>query len=77
MGLMSIVYRDNNLIYLHCMGREEWFKFDLENLFTKFVGGNSLNMENTHPLRVLINTGMFSFVFVVPVLYLYSFYFPL
>ena len=51
------------------MGREEWFKFDLENLFAKFVGGTSLNMENTHPFRVLINTAIFSFVFVVPVLY--------
>ena len=75
MGLMSIVYRDNNLIFLLCMGREEWFKFDLENLFTQFVGGTSLNMENAHPFRVLLNTATFSFVFVVPVLYYKIFHF--
>ena len=68
-GCMSIVYRDNGHVFLLCMGSEEGFKFNMENMSHKFVGGAGYNMELSHPFRVLLNVAIFSFVIVVPLLY--------
>ena len=69
LGIYSAFYGSNTLIWLLCMGREESFKFDFENIFRNYAGGSGLNMMFSHPLRILINLVLYFFIFGVPILY--------
>ena len=69
MGIISFFYRENTLLYLLCMGREEWFKFDLQNIPRHIPSGVGLNMALYHPYRMLQNINLSLFIFVVPLLY--------
>ena len=68
-GLCSAFYRENALIYLLCMGREEQFKFDISsNFFHELPNGFTLNLDGTHPLA-MVYISAFSFIFITPVVY--------
>ena len=69
LGIYSAFYGPNTHIWLLCMGREEIFKFDFENIFRNYAGGSGFNMKLHHPLRILANLVMFVFIFGVPILY--------
>ena len=68
-GLVSILYRDSNHLFLLCMGREEVFKHNLADFTKEFVGGASLKMGIIHPYRLLVNILSLSFIVLVPIIY--------
>ena len=68
-GLATVYHRETTRMYLDCMGRSEWFLFDLENPFLPFIGGSGINVKLLHPFRLSVNSVAFAFVLVVPVLY--------
>ena len=69
MGLISGIYKENSLMFLLCMGKEERFRFDFKETIRPFPKGASMNLEYMHPYRVLLNSAIFSFNIIVPVLY--------
>ena len=69
LGVISLACRDSLSIFLFCMGREENFKFDMENFAQQPVGGNGIRLSFFHPFRLIVNTAAFAFIFVVPILY--------
>ena len=68
-GLATVYQRETTTMYLDCMGRSEWFMFDLQNPFLPFIGGSGINVKLFHPFRLSVNSVAFAFVLVVPVLY--------
>ena len=68
-GILSFYYRNNTHIFLLCMGREEWFAYDLNNMSHKLVGATGLNLEHTHPWRILMCVALLGFNILVPMLY--------
>ena len=71
LGVISLFYRESINIFLLCMGKEERFRFETENLAKQFQGGSLSGIKLTffHPFRLSVNTAAFSFIFVVPILY--------
>ena len=68
-GVASFAYSDSIRIFLMCMGKEERFKFNMENIIEKRLGGVGIQLEFFHPFRLSFNIAIFSFAFVVPILY--------
>ena len=62
-------------MFLDCMGRGEWFLFDLENPFLPFDGGVAIKLGFFNPFRLSTNIVAFAFIFVVPVFYFKIFLF--
>ena len=68
-GLSSVIYRENTRMYLRCMGKSEWFVFDLQNPFLLFVGGAGIKLKFLNPFRLSVNIVLYAFILVVPILY--------
>ena len=69
LGVISLFYKESINIFLLCMGKEERFKFDVENFDQRFPGGSGIKLTFFHPFRLCVNLAVFSFIFVVPILY--------
>ena len=69
LGVISLVYRESIRIFLLCMGKEERFRFDIENFARQFQGGIEIKLPFFHPFRLSVNMAVFSHIFVVPILY--------
>ena len=68
-GSISVFYGNNSHILLLCMGREESFKYDFNNIFLAYDGGVAFNMRIIHPFRLSFNILLFIYVIIVPFLY--------
>ena len=68
-GLTSLIYRENMRMFLECMGKSEWFILDLQNPFLTIVGGSAIKLNFFNPFRLSVNTVVFAFFVVVPILY--------
>ena len=75
MGLATIPHRDSMRMYLDCMGRSEWFLLNLANIFSPSVGGTGIRLGFFNPFRLIANINIFSFILLVPCLYLRIFIF--
>ena len=75
LGVISLVYRESIIVFLLCMGKEEMFRFDLENFFQQSMGRMGIKLTFFHPFRLSVNMIIFSFIFVVPILYNWIFKF--
>ena len=51
------------------MGRQEKFIIDLENIFEPIVRGIETTLPFYNPFRLSLHLSVFSFFFIVPVLY--------
>ena len=77
---MSLVYAGNMHRYLVCMGREEIFLYDLEDLLAD-VGipvwdyGRAISLPLYHPYRLVMNVVFLSFILVVPFSYIAIYWF--
>ena len=69
LGVISLVYRESIRIFLLCMGKEERFRFDIENFAQQFQGGSEIKLPFFHPFRLSYNMAIFSNIFVVPFFY--------
>ena len=67
--LLSFIYRDYNYNFLFCMGKMEWFYFDLKNPFSPPVGGAGIKLSFFNPFRLSVNAVLYAFIGVVPTLY--------
>ena len=73
--IVSLIYAENMFRYTVCMGREEIFLYDLEDLL-KDVGipawdyGRVISLPLYHPFRLVMNVVGLSFILVVPVAYM-------
>ena len=78
--IVSLVYAEDMFRYTVCMGRQEIFLYDLEDLLAD-VGiplwdyGRGISLPLYHPLRLFTNIFGLSVILVVPVAYIaiYSF----
>ena len=73
--IMSLVYAENMFRYTVCMGREEIFLYDLEDLLADlgipvWDYGRAMSLPFYHPVRLLMNVLQFSFILVVPFSYI-------
>ena len=73
--VMSLVYAENMHRYVVCMGREEIFLYDLEDLLADlglpvWDYGRGISLPLYHPFRLLFNVVALSFILVVPVAYI-------
>ena len=68
-GLASFFFRENTFSFLYCMGKMEWFIFDLKKPFQPFAGGYGIKLPFFNPFRLSVNAVGFAFIFVVPILY--------
>ena len=69
MGLATVMYKDSMRMYLDCMGKNELFIFDMEDMFLPPVGGAGISLGFFNPFRLTVNFMMYAFVFLVPWLY--------
>ena len=69
LGVISYFYGESTHIFLLCMGKEEMFRFDLDNFFEQSMGGMGIQLTFFHPFRLSVNMSIFSFIFVAPILY--------
>ena len=80
LGVLSGIFVENNWRYPVCMGREEIFHYDLDDLL-KDAGlplwdyGRGIHLPLYHPYRLLMNVVGSAFIFVVPVTYMAIYYF--
>ena len=69
----GVVYSDKIHTYTYCLGREETFVADLDNLLedgvTFWSYGRYINQPLYHPYRLISNLVYFSYILVVPVAY--------
>ena len=75
-GLAASFYRENNVIFLLCMGKSELMYFDL-NTFEHLSRGQGISLPFYNPFRLLINLILLCFVFLAPILYYRIFKFRL
>jgi hypothetical protein len=68
-GLASLIYRENTVIYLLCMGKSELMIFSLQHPFLPIEGGSGIKLNFFNPFRLSVNTIGYAFMVVVPVLY--------
>ena len=69
MGLATFLHLECIDIFLFCMGKEEKFRFNLENFYQPSSGGIGIKLDFMNPFRLCVNISFFSFAFVVPVFY--------
>ena len=74
-GILSLPFANNVLLFLLCMGREEHFVMDLENPHYTKIKGVGIALPFFHPYRLLVNVTVFAFFLIVPFLYLRIFTF--
>ena len=70
-GFASLLYRETNILFLICKGKEEMFRFDLKN-FTQHklsVSGSTAKLSFFHPFRLCVNILSLAFILVVPIIY--------
>ena len=65
-GLASFVNREDVHMFLTCMGKEEWFIYDLKTPFVPYVGGENIKFN---PFRFSMYVVGYTFIAVVPILY--------
>ena len=70
MGLGSLLQPGHTHVYLLCMGRQEHFIMDLENIFQPFIRGIETTLPIYHPFRLGLHLSVFSFILIVPPIYL-------
>ena len=68
-GLTSLIQKEHTHMYLLRMGRQEKFIIDLENVFQPFIRGIETTLPFFNPFRLSLHIAVFSFFFIVPVLY--------
>ena len=74
-AVMSLVYAEDMFGYTVCMGREEIFLYNLEDL-SEDVGlpvwdyGRGMSLPLYHPFRLAFNVVLLSFILVVPIVYI-------
>ena len=69
MGLLANLHRQKMRMYLDCMGKNELFVFDLEQVFLPYVGGAGIKLKLYAPFRLTVNSISFAFILVVPCFY--------
>ena len=67
-GLAASYYREQNPIFLLCMGKSELLHFDLKT-FNRVSRGFGIPLPFFNPFRLLVNVIIIMFVFLAPVLY--------
>ena len=75
MGLGSLLQPGHTHVFLLCMGRQEHFIMDLENIFQPFIRGIETKLPIYYPLRLGLHLSVFSFIRIVPLLYFKIFMF--
>jgi hypothetical protein len=75
MGLGSLLQPGHTHVYLLCMGRQEHFIMDLENIFQPFIRGIETTLPIYHPFRLGMHLSVFSFILIVHILYFKIFMF--
>ena len=75
MGLGSLLQPGHTHVFLLCMGRQEHFIMDLENIFQPFIRGIETTLPIYHPFRLGLHLSVFSFILIVPLLYFKIFMF--
>ena len=68
-GLLAFYYKENTLPFLFCMGKMEWFYFDLHFPISNQIGGAGVTLEFFNPFRISVNIIGYSFIIIVPTLY--------
>ena len=68
-GLASLIFGENAVIFLLCMGKSELMNFSLQNPFLPLEGGSGIKLNFFNPFRLSVNTVGYAFMVVVPVLY--------
>ena len=82
LGLDGVTKDSTSLAFLRCMGREEIFHYDLDDLL-KDAGipiwdyGRGVSLPLYHPYRILVNIVMCSYILVVPFAYVAIYIFRL
>ena len=67
-GVAASYYREQNPIFLLCMGKSELLHFDLKT-FNRVSRGFGIPLPFFNPFRLLVNVIIIMFVFLAPVLY--------
>ena len=68
-GLASVLYSENILIFQLCMGKEERFRFNMTTFEPLSQDGPEINLKWFHPYRGMTIMANILFAFLIPILY--------